>query len=349
MSGAGVPENEALGFMWLERAAANRSSDAIIALFDYEFEAGNYEAAFEKSLQASELGYTNLDSRGYQMASLLLPHVKPDQLGQKKLHEFLKAHCNQNPLVLDYSQCGSINASPKEFKNYPELMSVGTDHAKITYKSEAQLNPGRYKALIITNQNYTDWEQLETPINDGKALGTLLNAQYDFEVTYLNDATRRETLRAIYDQAKSIEFSDHFLLFYAGHGLIDRATDTAYWIPSDAPRDFQPDWISSDEIMNALKAVNARHVLLIADSCYSGKLLRGTAQVEKNPEAAVIERLFSKKAKVAITSGGVEPVVDSVGGSENSVFAEALLTSLRDIDTRLPRPHFSTRYSAEYP
>ena len=31
MSGAGVPENEALGFMWLERAAANRSSDAIIA------------------------------------------------------------------------------------------------------------------------------------------------------------------------------------------------------------------------------------------------------------------------------------------------------------------------------
>ena len=125
-------------------------------------------------------------------------------------------------------------------------------------------------------------------------------------------------------------------MFYAGHGLIDRATDTAYWIPSDAPRDFQPDWISSDEIMNALKAVNARHVLLIADSCYSGKLLRGTAQVEKNPEAAVIERLFSKKAKVAITSGGVEPVVDSVGGSENSVFAEALLTSLRDIDTPTP-------------
>ena len=123
-----------------------------------------------------------------------------------------------------------------------------------------------------------------------------------------------------------------FFCSAAGHGLIDRATDTAYWIPSDAPRDFQPDWISSDEIMNALKAVNARHVLLIADSCYSGKLLRGTAQVEKNPEAAVIERLFSKKRKsqsqaVALSRWLIQSV------EANSVFAEALLTSLRDIDT----------------
>ena len=82
--------------------------------------------------------------------------------------------------------------------------------------------------------------------------------------------------------------------------------------------------------------MNARHVLLVADSCYSGKLLRGAAQVEKNPEAAVIERLFSKKAKVAITSGGVEPVADSIKGGKNSVFTEALLGTLRDIESPTP-------------
>lgn len=334
--GTGVPINEDLGFMWLEKAAQNRSYDALKLLFDFEFMSGDYLKAFRRSLQASDIGVTGLDNRGYQMASLLLPHVSQDQVGQKKLQEFLKAHCLQNPLVQDYDECLPLRSNEKEFKNYPELTTIGTDTTKIAYKSDVQLSPGRYKALIIANQNYTHWDKLETPLNDSKSLGDLLTTQYGFDVTYLNDASRRETLKAIYDQAKSIEFNDHFLLFYGGHGLIDRSTDTAYWIPANAPRDFQPDWISSAEIMNALKAVNARHVLLVADSCYSGKLLRGTAQVEKNPEAAVIERLFSKKAKVAITSGGVEPVADSVGGGTNSVFTEALLGTLSSIDSPTP-------------
>ena len=334
--GTGVPINEDLGFMWLEKAAQNRSYDALKSLFDFEFGSGDYLKAFHRSLQASDIGVTGLDDRGYQMASLLIPHISQDQVGQKKLQEFLKAHCLRNPLVQNSDDCMTINANEKEFKNYPELTTVGTDTTKIAYKSDVKLNSGRYRALIIANQNYSHWDKLETPLNDSKSLGDLLATQYGFDVTYLNDASRRETLKAIYDQAKSIEFNDHFLLFYGGHGLIDRSTDTAYWIPADAPRDFQPDWISSAEIMNALKAVNARHVLLVADSCYSGKLLRGTAQVEKNPEAAVIERLFSKKAKVAITSGGVEPVADSVGGSKNSVFTEAFLGTLRSIDSPTP-------------
>ena len=89
---------------------------------------------------------------------------------------------------------------------------------------------------------------------------------------------------------------------------MDRVTDTAYWIPSNASRDFRPDWISSSEIMTSLKSIPSRHLLLVADSCYSGKLLRGAAPTEGNPGVAVIQRLFSKKARVAITSGGDEPV-----------------------------------------
>ena len=42
----------------------------------------------------------------------------------------------------------------------------------------------------------------------------------------------------------------------------------------------------------------------------------------------MIKRLFSKKARVAITSGGNEPVVDSVSGADNSVFANAFLDVL---------------------
>ena len=98
----------------------------------------------------------------------------------------------------------------------------------------------------------------------------------------------------------------------------------------NASRDFRPDWISSSEIMTSLKSIPSRHLLLVADSCYSGKLLRGAAPTEGNPGVAVIQRLFSKKARVAITSGGDEPVQDASSGGENSVFAIAFADALRN-------------------
>ena len=45
-----------------------------------------------------------------------------------------------------------------------------------------------------------------------------------------------------------------------------------------------------------------------------------------------IKKLQSKKARLVITSGGNEPVIDSDGG-EHSLFAAKLITTLRDNNT----------------
>ena len=74
----------------------------------------------------------------------------------------------------------------------------------------------------------------------------------------------------------------------------------------------------------------------MADSCYSGKLLRGSAQSEPVATESVVKRLFQKKARVALTSGGEEPVMDSSSGSAHSVFAEAFLDSLEENGSPLP-------------
>ena len=44
---------------------------------------------------------------------------------------------------------------------------------------------------------------------------------------------------------------------------------------------------------------------------------------------ALLERLFAKKAKIAITSGGNEPVADSTSGSDMSIFALAFTDALK--------------------
>jgi hypothetical protein len=124
------------------------------------------------------------------------------------------------------------------------------------------------------------------------------------------------------------EFNDHVLVYYAGHGLLDERTNEGYWIPVNADTSFRPDWVSNSEIKTALKSISSRHLLVMADSCYSGTLLRAGSAVDANMPNSVLERLFLKKAKIAITSGGNEPVADSVSNGDTSLFAEAFTDAL---------------------
>ena len=46
-----------------------------------------------------------------------------------------------------------------------------------------------------------------------------------------------------------------------------------------------------------------------------------------NPE--YVENLLSLKTRMALTSGGIEPVMDTLPGTENSIFALALVNTLQ--------------------
>ena len=71
--------------------------------------------------------------------------------------------------------------------------------------------------------------------------------------------------------------------------------------------------------------MKAKHVLVVADSCYSGTLTRSIGvQAFANADALTLAR---KRARTVLTSGGQEPVSD-VGGGTHSVFAKAFLDAL---------------------
>ncbi len=61
--------------------------------------------------------------------------------------------------------------------------------------------------------------------------------------------------------------------------------------------------------------------MVIADSCYSGALVRSApARLETNAErTAELRRLAAKRSRTALVSGGLEPVYDG-GGDGHSVF-----------------------------
>ena len=67
----------------------------------------------------------------------------------------------------------------------------------------------------------------------------------------------------------------------------------------------------------------------VADSCYSGKLTRGaeTAVKTGGERSAWLTRMAARRSRTALTSGGLEPVLDA-GGGGHSVFAKAFLETL---------------------
>lgn len=98
--------------------------------------------------------------------------------------------------------------------------------------------------------------------------------------------------------------------------------------PVDSDERDRVNWLANATISTELRACNARHVLVVADSCYSGKLTRSLQVVAK--ESNYYQKLARRKASVAISSGGLEPVMDSGGKGKHSVFSSAFLDFLQD-------------------
>ena len=199
---------------------------------------------------------------------------------------------------------------------------------------EPSIDFGRYFALVIGNDNYENHEvnDLDTARADARSLGKLLDQKFGFEVTLLLDATRYDILSALNKLRGQLNEKDNLLVFYAGHGELDRANSRGHWLPVDAEPGSTANWISNVDLTDLLNAMSARHIIVIADSCYSGALTRSSlarleAGMTREARAAWVRGMVGKKSRTALTSGGIAPVLDS-GGGDHSIFAKALLTVL---------------------
>ena len=121
--------------------------------------------------------------------------------------------------------------------------------------------------------------------------------------------------------------NDSLLIYYAGHGHLDEAADEGYWLPVDADTESPSNWIQNHTVVAQVRAMDAKHVMIVADSCFSGTLTRAIKIELRTPSD--LQKIIQKKARTALTSGGLEPVLDSRGGN-HSVFAKSFISLLEE-------------------
>ena len=145
---------------------------------------------------------------------------------------------------------------------------------------------GDYHALIIGINKYKEWNPLKTAVKDAEALKKILIWRYGFRnknVVLKTDrnATRRNLINDLRNLASILGNKDNLLIYFAGHGQLDDLTGDGYWIPTGGKLKDPGTWISHSTIKNILSSerVRGKNIIVVADSCYSGTLLRGGASL----------------------------------------------------------------------
>jgi len=194
---------------------------------------------------------------------------------------------------------------------------------------------GPYRALVIGINDYTDpnISDLKTAVHDAVELANILEKRYGFIVTRLLD--RQATKQMIMDKLREIAVNatpeESILIYYAGHGDVDKVLNDGWWVPADATGGNPVTYLDNHYVQRVMRSVKARHVLLISDSCYSGTLFGESRSLPMVIDDRYYMNLYNEKSRWGMTSGNKTPVSDS--GSENhSIFAYQLIKTLKKND-----------------
>lgn len=220
----------------------------------------------------------------------------------------------------------STNEEPKYRGGGDPLKGLNTSDAK------AAMQIGNYYALIIGIDSYSNaWTPLDNAVNDAKAVEKLLKEKYkidEFITLYDKDATREGIMNALEKLVNTVQEKDNVLIYFSGHGEYNETLNKGYWVPVDATTASISKYISNSDIQTFLGGIKSKHTLLVSDACFSGDIFRGkTMSVPYEDSEKYYAKVHGLKSRQAITSGGIEPVMDG-GKDGHSIFAYYLLMKL---------------------
>jgi hypothetical protein len=190
------------------------------------------------------------------------------------------------------------------------------------------LPSANYHALFIAVENYSSGEisRLDYAVSDARRLQDILVSKYTFEkenMIFLENPDRRTIYRTLQSLRSKLNENDNLLIFYAGHGLWLEDMKQGFWLPRDASGINDPsDWIPNSNVRDYIKAIKAKHILLVADACFSGGMFRVRDAFQD--QQVSIEKIYELASRKAITSGSMKTVPD------RSVFLDFLVKRLRE-------------------
>ncbi len=200
--------------------------------------------------------------------------------------------------------------------------------ATLAEDSSVELPAGKQHLALIAISDYQQWPPLKSPVRDVQEIRDLLVARYRIDEVYeLYDrqATKANILKLFVRLQEKVKPEDSLLVVYAGHGHLDRRSNTGFWIPANAGADAyeQQGWLPHTQLKGLIANIEALHIFVISDSCFAGDLMQATRSLPPTINAGYFRKAYGRVSRQVLTSGTTEPVPDA------SDFAYQLKSILR--------------------
>jgi hypothetical protein len=184
----------------------------------------------------------------------------------------------------------------------------------------------------IDQYNHANFDNLDNAVGDALRIKKILEDVYGFESVckpLINGkATRNEIINELLELHNKCSEDDNVIIFFAGHG-IEMKGKAGCWIPIDAVND-NANQIADTDIVTRLRELKAKHVLIISDSCFSGKLFQKTRSALSSDEYNELESLPSRW----VFASGQGSVKDGVPG-DGSNFCNSICQFLEANKSRV--------------
>ncbi|MBL0308402.1 MAG: caspase family protein [Bacteroidetes bacterium] len=212
-------------------------------------------------------------------------------------------------------------------------LNKGSQTATEDYGSGEPIEKTRYVALMIGINSYTGtWPVLNNAVNDAKGVALELQKNYNFSLVravYDKEATRAKIIDELEWCVDNLGEKDNLVIFYSGHGEFKESLNKGFWVPVDALTGSTSQLISNADLHTFLASIRTKHTLLISDACFSGDITRGRPNYGETDNDKFYKKAHSLMSRQAITSGGIEPVMDG-GKDGHSIFTYYLIKALRE-------------------
>lgn len=172
-------------------------------------------------------------------------------------------------------------------------------------------------ALIIWAGDYQHpkWNRLTNVKSEAEDVSAALVRQ-GFTITTVSNPTGRQLREKIQDFINNYGYAknNRLVIYFAGHGF-SRNNSKGYLVPVDAPvpaSDAQAEQaflkvaLDMDQIVSWAKQIEAKHVLFVFDSCFSGTIFK---QRSASTIPLYIESIMSKPVRQFITAGDADQEV----------------------------------------
>jgi beta-xylosidase len=197
----------------------------------------------------------------------------------------------------------------------PGLFAQGRGLSLLVKDLGPNTRAGRQYLLLVAIDKYKSWPPLKNPVNDAREIKEILTSRYFIDETielYDESATKANIIKTFESLQSRLQVNDSLLVVYAGHGHIDKTTNSGFWIPVNAGTDKyeQANWLPNTQIRGLISNIKAIHLLIVSDSCFSGDLLNSSRGLPDEINIEYFKRSYNRISRQILTSGASETVPD---------------------------------------